>query len=94
MVPAGFRNHPPLELTFLGSLPLRGNRNRLAVLEYPHVGKDERQMPLVIEERDNLSCPLIRCDHCAEEINPASDGNYQWRHVRRTDNAVLPRRSF
>ena len=36
-------------------------------------------MPLVIEERDNLSCPLIRCDHCAEEINPASDGNYQWR---------------
>jgi hypothetical protein len=36
-------------------------------------------MPLVIQDRDGRSCPVVVCDHCGREIADAKDGNYQWR---------------
>ena len=36
-------------------------------------------MPLTIKFRDGRYCPTVVCDHCAEEITDAADGNYHWR---------------
>jgi hypothetical protein len=36
-------------------------------------------MPLVIQDRNGRSCPVIVCDHCGRQISDARDGNYQWR---------------
>ena len=35
-------------------------------------------MPIRIVARKNLSCPVVFCDHCREEIRTAKDGNYEW----------------
>ena len=33
---------------------------------------------LAIVWRDGLFCPVVRCDHCGDEITKATDGNYEW----------------
>jgi hypothetical protein len=35
-------------------------------------------MPIKIVVRDNLSAPVVFCDHCGKEIARAGDGNYEW----------------
>jgi len=36
-------------------------------------------MPLIMQDCQGLSCPVVVCDHCGQQITDARDGNYQWR---------------
>ena len=40
-------------------------------------------MPLTIEGRGALCCPVVLCDYCGQKIERAAEGNYQWNMHRR-----------
>ena len=42
-------------------------------------------MPIRIVARKNLSCPVVFCDQCREEIKTAKDGNYEWQSGKASD---------
>lgn len=35
-------------------------------------------MPIVIRNIDNVSAPVVVCDHCGQIIADAKEGNYMW----------------
>lgn len=35
-------------------------------------------MPIMVKIRDNLSCPVVLCDHCGQMIEQAKHGNTEW----------------
>jgi hypothetical protein len=44
----------------------------------PNQCSKETIMPLLIEIRGALHCPVILCDQCGHKIEDAKEGNYQW----------------
>jgi hypothetical protein len=36
-------------------------------------------MGLTIIPKGPVTAPVVLCDHCGEQIEEATDGNYQWR---------------
>ena len=48
-------------------------------------------MPLTIRKSDNVSRPVIVCDHCNAVIDSVRDGNFMWQRDKSLSN---PRISF